>query len=285
MHTSKGFSRRYPIAKVKGGWTEEEDAFLRDLVIEHGEGSWSFVAESLNSLMHKTGDVGRIGKQCRERWTHHLRPDLKKDPWSNSEEFLLVSAHKKLGNRWSDISKMIPGRSENSVKNHWNAVLRRKDWVTQHSPLRCYMQEIQLLPILELPGRSIGRKRRIEAPSPVGSTNDIMSSSTGPSSSCTSPGQNAGGTACMNAYLTLSSQIQVMETYFALPDWGPLSFMSCCNGGVPGGHEEPLMSPQLLEDRCHAASLQVIQHTAPVMSEELRAAQAMLELACYAGFE
>jgi hypothetical protein len=38
MHTVRITNRRYPVAKVKGGWTEEEDTFLRGLVAENGEG-------------------------------------------------------------------------------------------------------------------------------------------------------------------------------------------------------------------------------------------------------
>uniref|UniRef100_A0A7N0U9B5 Uncharacterized protein n=1 Tax=Kalanchoe fedtschenkoi TaxID=63787 RepID=A0A7N0U9B5_KALFE len=103
---------------VKGRWSHEEDRQLTELVNELGTTQWSSIAKNMK---------GRVGKQCRERWLNQLMPDIKREAWSAEEDQILIAAHKELGTKWSEITKRLPGRTENAVKNYWNATKRRQE--------------------------------------------------------------------------------------------------------------------------------------------------------------
>ncbi|KAH8067479.1 RNA polymerase II transcription regulator recruiting protein [Aureococcus anophagefferens] len=70
---------------------------------------------------------GRIGKQCRERWTNHLDPSLKKGGWTPEEDSIMAEAQTRWGNAWTKIAELLPGRAENAVKNRWNSAFRRNN--------------------------------------------------------------------------------------------------------------------------------------------------------------
>ncbi|XP_062005365.1 transcription factor MYB61-like [Rosa rugosa] len=102
----------------KGLWSPEEDEKLLNYITKHGHGCWSSVP--------KLAGLQRCGKSCRLRWINYLRPDLKRGPFSQQEENLIIELHAVLGNRWSQIAAQLPGRTDNEIKNLWNSCIKKK---------------------------------------------------------------------------------------------------------------------------------------------------------------
>jgi hypothetical protein len=103
---------------VKGAFTPDEDAIILEMLSNGQRPSWMDVAARI---------PGRIGKQCRERWTNHLDPNLKKGGWTPEEDAVMAAAQARWGNAWTKIAELLPGRAENAVKNRWNSAFRRNN--------------------------------------------------------------------------------------------------------------------------------------------------------------
>ncbi len=102
--------------KLKNMWTSAEDKRLRELV-GTSPGNWNAIAAQL---------TGRNAKQCRERWANHLSPDIRKGSWTKQEDEIILREQSRIGNKWAEIARLLPGRSDNAVKNRYYSKLALK---------------------------------------------------------------------------------------------------------------------------------------------------------------
>ncbi|KAK6159993.1 hypothetical protein DH2020_003374 [Rehmannia glutinosa] len=77
-------------------WSQEEDDILREQIRIHGT----------------------------EKWYTYLNSDFKKGGWSPEEDMLLCTED--IRNRWTEIAKVVSGRTDNAVKNRFTTLCKKR---------------------------------------------------------------------------------------------------------------------------------------------------------------
>uniref|UniRef100_A0ACD5UK79 Uncharacterized protein n=1 Tax=Avena sativa TaxID=4498 RepID=A0ACD5UK79_AVESA len=98
-------------------WSAEEDDVLRAQIAHHGTENWTVIATQFKD---------KTARQCRRRWYNYLNTECKKGGWSREEDKLLCEAQKLLGNKWTEIAKVVSGRTDNAVKNRFSTLCKRR---------------------------------------------------------------------------------------------------------------------------------------------------------------
>ncbi len=92
-----------------------EDETIMKLIKKYGK-NWKLLSEMLGS---------KNGKQIRERFINKLDPQIKREDWSDDEDRKILELYSKIGSKWSQISKFLPGRPENKIKNRFYSFIQK----------------------------------------------------------------------------------------------------------------------------------------------------------------
>lgn len=136
-------------------WTEEEDRLLRELISKHGSNKWSVIASKIPF---------KSNKHCRRRWQACLNVVGNKGVWTSEEDAKLLEGHRLFGNRWTELAKLVPGRTDNAAKNRFMALTKREVASTASDSGLSDSGLVSPLPLRDVSSRAPGGMKRSRAP-------------------------------------------------------------------------------------------------------------------------
>lgn len=132
---SDGMNRQVTLGRP---WTPEEDEQLINAVRFHGDNTdkWKIIALAVPGRTNKAcrkvrptfqlHSKSECSSATRQRWLHSLCPSVKKCAWSAEEDQLLLSLFEKHPNKWSQIARGVPGRTDDACSKRYREALDPK---------------------------------------------------------------------------------------------------------------------------------------------------------------
>lgn len=117
-----------PLSK-KCKFTKLEDEKLKKVIEEVGEKDWNLIAKKM---------APRTARQCRERWTNYINPEISKTPWTQTEDDLLLEKQMIYGNHWKEMVQFFPNRSKNSIKLRYTQIKNKVKPIDDLIPMNMF---------------------------------------------------------------------------------------------------------------------------------------------------